>query len=252
LASDAIELSLASEQLQEKLRYLCDLAENVTVRTQEELRPQVTPLEVETHVVEALAHRPDLLFLRAALEGASSRTLSALQQALSASNALLGSSGPNCLPLLGCLRRLVPCLARGEVEKVRGQFEALLAERERQAAAEVRAAALEVRARGELAVLAQEREDLARKQVAEWEEKERTGLKVTDELAKARRDLLKARGDWLHAAIELELAGVKLRKTKGLLVYEVLGPGGAAGCTGLAEGAASAPARPRRRCGTSR
>jgi outer membrane protein TolC len=241
LASDAVELSLASGQLQEQLRYLCDLGGNVTVRTQEEGRPQVTPLEVEAHVAAALAHRPDLLFLRAAAEGANARALPALQLALSASNALLGPSGPNCLPLVGCLLRLVPCVARGEVDKVRGQLEALLAERERQAAAEVRAAALEARARAELAVLAQGREDLARKQVAEWEEKERKGLKFVDELSKARRDLLRARGDSLHAAVAFELAGVKLRQAKGLLVYEVLGPGRAAGCAGPAEGAPSAP-----------
>jgi outer membrane protein TolC len=241
LASDAVELSLASEQLQEQLRYLCDLGENVTVRTQEELRPQVTPLDVEAHVAAALARRPDLLFLRAAVKGANARTLPALQLALSASNAMLGASGLNCLPLVGCLLRLLPCVAQGEVDKVRGQLEKLLAERERQAAAEVRVAALEVRARAELAVLAQEREDLARKQVAEWEEKERRGLKVTDDLAKARRDLLQARGDRLHAAVAFEIARVKLRQAEGLLVYEVLGPAGAAGCVGPAEGAPSAP-----------
>src|SRR5581483_4552281 len=121
--------------------------------------------------------------------------------------------------------RVLPLLARGEMEKVRNELKTMICERERQAASEVRQAIRKIRTEVRLTAGAREREALAARRVAELEELAAKGLATDGDLPRARRDLVKTRGDVLHEAIEWEIARVELRQAKGLLVREVLGDG---------------------------
>lgn len=231
LTADSLELALTGDQLQEQLRQVIDCCD-CRITTQDTFQVDPTCVDEESAVAVGLANRPDLALLRTAYEKASPRTLPALQTMLSATNGLLQSSAHVCLPVLNCLCLLCPKVADAKVDDTKQQIQALLADRERKAVAEIRSAVKEVNARVKIAALAREREDMARKVVEEWEEKERKGLKVREELPRARRDLAKARSDTLHEVIAWEIARVKLRQSQGLLVREVQpGQNGQGGCS---------------------
>jgi hypothetical protein len=232
LQADALKASLAAEQLQEKLRHLCGLESTgrACLKTEESFQGCKEVLDEDHCVAVALVHRGDVALLRIAVQQASGRTFQLLQRVLGASNSLLQSPGRLCFPALECLRLLIPCTADQDVEKMTRQFRLLLGERERQVAAEVRAAVREVGIRYEVAGLAWQRVELARRQVAEWEERERKGTKVGTALAQARRDLIKAQSDQLREVIAWEIARVKLRQSQGLLAH-CDHAGGAPGCS---------------------
>jgi outer membrane protein TolC len=102
----------------------------------------------------------------------------------------------------------------------RRQLIGALETRERQAEAEVRAAVASLHgARITVTAKAAEVRNLTA-HVAELEKREAAGQQVTAELATARLDVLKLRGELLQAVTDWHIADVKLRQAMGLLVRE--------------------------------
>jgi hypothetical protein len=181
------------------------------------------PIDEGEAVGLALKLRPELNLLRAALDNLDASTLPLIRKLLGTTNPLLGDRVRRCVPFLDCLPRAIPCLAQGQIEKAREELTALLSERERQVVSEVRVALRKVEATAKLAKLAQDRETLTARRLAEVEERAGRGLATDGELPLARRDGIKGRGDVLREVIEWEVACVELRRAQGLLVREVRG-----------------------------
>jgi hypothetical protein len=225
-ADDGLKLELLRDRLTEQIRRLADgklCAERIG--TIEVFHVVDEPLDEGQEIALALKYRPDINGLRAALANLDASTLPLIRQLLGGFHPLLGEKIRRCVPLMECLPRVLPLLVRGEMEKVRNELKTMICERERQAASEVRQAIRKIQTEVQLAGSAREREALAAKRVAELEEMAGKGLATDGDLPRARRDLVKARGEVLHEAIEWEIARVELRQAKGLLVREVLGDG---------------------------
>lgn len=222
--SEHIKLELLRDRLTEQIRQLTDGKILATqIATVEIFHVLEEPLDDDLAIAIGLKHRPDLNLLRAALCNLDASTLPLIHQLLGGMNPLLGDKVRRCIPLVECLPRILPLLARGELGKVRRELTSLLCERERQAVAEIRQALRQVRATARLAAQAQHREELAQQRLAEIEERQRKGISTEGDLPQAQRDHIKKRGQVLHEAIQWEIARVQLRKAQGLLVYEVLG-----------------------------
>jgi hypothetical protein len=226
VAAEAVKLELLRDRLTEQLRQLADgtlCTEHIG--TIEVFHVVDEPIDEAEAITTAFKYRPDLNLLRAALANLDAKTLPLIHQLMGGFHPLLGDKVRRCVPLVECLPRALPLLAKGELERVRGQLEAMLSERERQAASEVRQAVRKIRAGVRLAEGARDRDALAGRRLAELEEMAARGLATDGDLPRARRDRVKTRGDVLHEAIEWEVARVELRQAQGLLVRDVLGAG---------------------------
>jgi hypothetical protein len=224
VAAEQVKLELLRDRLGEQIRQLADgKMRACRISTIETFHVVDEPINEDQAVAIALKYRAELNLLRAALCNLDSSTLPLIRQLMGGGHPLLGEKVRRCVPMFECLPRFAPFLARAEMERVTRELKTLICERERQAASEVRQAIRQIRASVQLAALAQEREQQARKHVAELEEKSARGLATDGELPRARRDHVKAKSDVLHEAITWEVARVELRKAQGLLVREVLG-----------------------------
>ena len=183
------------------------------------LRVRADDVDVQQAVATGLMYRPDLNLLRSLAGGSGSDFTDAV---LTGVNPLLARLGPtNALAAL-----VAPVVAPLTGEPKRRKAEAtarvarVLEARERQADAEIRAAV--VLLRGQRAAIAARVLDIKQVEakIAELEKRKAAGIGVAAELAVARLDLFKARGDLLTAVIEWHTAEVKLRQAMGLLVRE--------------------------------
>ena len=137
---------------------------------------------------------------------------------LSSINPLLGNTTPTH-PLFMLLAAVKQNPTHVEATS-RRQLIGALATRERQAEAEVRAAIASLHGqRVTVTAKAAEVRNLTAR-VSELEKREAAGQQVTAELATARIDLLKVRGELVQAVADWHIADMKLRQTMGLLVRE--------------------------------
>lgn len=178
--------------------------------------------EVEAAVQTALRCRPDLNLLR--VLAASDHQGGQLSKAVvNGINPLLGttdSTSPVLAPLVALVGLLKAEPTRSEA-KLQQQVRGTLATRERQADAEVRAAIAMLRG-NRLAVAAKSAEvKNLQARVAEAEKRVAAGVAGAEvELALARLDLLKGRGELVQTVAEYHISDVKLRQATGLLVRE--------------------------------
>jgi hypothetical protein len=168
-------------------------------------------------VAKGLVLRADLNLLRALAAALDARTLPVANQALSTVSTLLGGPAGGCKGLKDLAAHLLPCLKNGAVETARRQVGELFQARERQAAQEIATAARLVAARRVQAGLASLRAELAGRKVKDLEERLHKGYDVRTELATARLDALKDRGDLVHAAADFMVARARLKEAMGLL-----------------------------------
>jgi outer membrane protein TolC len=117
------------------------------------------------------------------------------------------------------LRMLLP-LGDKPQRKVKEQLASALEGRERQAEAEIRAAVLTLHGRRAAARARLAEVQRLEAKVDEIEKRQKAGQQVTEELTKAKLDLLKSRGELLQSAADWNVAVVKLRQAMGLLVRE--------------------------------
>jgi hypothetical protein len=174
--------------------------------------------DAEQMVQVAMQNRPDLNLLR--VLAASSAFDTALTKAvLTGVNPLLAPADPTN-PLSALLAQFKHNPTRAEA-KLHAQLLGLLATRERQADAEVRAAVATLRGdRLSVAAKAAEVRNL-QTEVGEHEKRVAAGVAGAQaQLATARVNLLKARGELLQAAVDWHVSSVKLRQATGLLVRE--------------------------------
>src|SRR5262249_35993893 len=129
-------------------------------------------------------------------------------------NPLLATSDPTS-PLALLLAGLKKNPTNAEA-KMHRQLVAALQTRERQAEAEVRAAAAQVRGnRAAVAAKAAEVKNMTAK-ITDLEKREAAGQPVIAELATARIDLLKLRGELIQAVTDWHISDAKLRQTTGM------------------------------------
>lgn len=172
-------------------------------------------VDVEQAVATGLFYRPDLNALRVLADGSAADLADGVLQGINPLLGALASDHPVVAlfaPLTGKTeRRCAETTAR-----VTGALEA----RERQAEAEIRAAAALLR--GHRAAVAARALDVRQVEarITELQARQRAGLNVTAELATAKLDLLKAKGELLTVAVEWHSADVKLRQAMGLFVRE--------------------------------
>lgn len=173
--------------------------------------------DVDEAVRAGLHYRPDLNLLRTLAANA--------EQGGELTNAVLASVTPllaktdpaNPLAALVAVLKKKPTEAEAQLHR---QVTGVLQSRERQASAEIRAAVATVRGeRAATAAKAAEVQNL-RAKVDELEKRKAAGQNVAVELAVARLDLLKLRGELVQSAADWHVAGVKLRQAMGLLVRE--------------------------------
>jgi outer membrane protein TolC len=177
--------------------------------------------DVDATVKIALRCRPDLNLLRALASSNESGQLS--KAVVSGINPLLGTgdvSSPVLAPLVALVGVLKAEPTRSEA-RLKQQVLGTLAARERQADAEVRAAIATLRG-SRLSVGAKSAEVRnLQNQVAEAEKRVAAGIAGAEvELAQARLDLQKGRGELLQAVADYHVADVKLRQATGMLVRE--------------------------------
>lgn len=194
-----------------------DAADPIPIWPVDPLRIAAAEPEVEKAVATARQYRPDLNLLRALLAG-DDRGGEMANAVLSGINPLLGNTTPTH-PLFMLLATVKHDPTRVE-SSTRRQLVGALATRERQAGAEVRAAIASLHGqRVSITAKAAEARNLTAR-VSELEKREAAGQQVTAELATARLDLLKVRGELVQAVADWHIADVKLRQTIGLLVRE--------------------------------
>jgi hypothetical protein len=174
--------------------------------------------DVEQAVVTGLHYRLDLNLLRTLARGGD-HAGELTNAVLTGVNPLLGHTD-SASPLAVALALLKKCPTQAD-EATRRQVLGLLATRERQAEAEIRADAAVLRgARAAVVAKAAEVRSQAER-VAEQEKKVAAGVAgAAAELAVARLDHLKAKGELVQAVADWQLADVKLRQVTGILVRE--------------------------------
>ncbi len=214
---------VALEQLNSRLRGLVapDLAP--TERLWPDLSgPEeiVVPTDPEAAVAVGLAYRPELVLVRTVLKHLDRATLAEARLLLRSLNGLLGAEEPGasckCVAVLARLLCLAPSRT-DEVEAAHEQLLAYLAQREREVAEEVRLAVAEARGRGPVVVLARERAHRWEVKVDDLKEKSERGMAVFAELATARQEWLKARGEVVKEWVAWRVAAVKVGLAQGVL-----------------------------------
>ncbi len=177
------------------------------------LRVKPEDVSADAAVASALQFRSDLNLLRELRDSGSGELADAV---LDAANPLLGS-----VPRDGAIGALCALAKQPEQRRAaRDRVGELLAARERQAEAEVRAAvALLMGHRSSAAARALDLR-AADAQLAEVRARAAAGQSVAAELAVAKLDVLKAKGELLSAAVEWHVAEVKVRAALGALARE--------------------------------
>jgi hypothetical protein len=215
LAAQRAQLEAAVAALNASLSTKLGLASNDArpLWASDPLRVKPEDVDAEAAVATALQYRSDLNLLRELRDGGSGELADAV---LDAANPLLGS-----VPRDGAIAALCALAKQPEERRAaRDRVGEVLAARERQAEAEVRAAvALLMGHRSSAAARALDVR-AADAKLAEVRARAAAGQSVAAELAVARLDVLKAKGELLSAAAEWHRAEVKLRAALGALVRE--------------------------------
>ncbi|HMF15663.1 MAG TPA: hypothetical protein VKE98_00580, partial [Gemmataceae bacterium] len=215
LKSDRVRLAVGIEKLNRNLARKIDIE---GVPEEERLWPVADfsvpeePIDVAAAVELGLAQRPELVFLRQASQDASPANVAELRKALSASNALLGSTGGPCM-------KLITMLCKDETGNRRQQIQQLQEQREREIADDIRQAAADMNGQVRLVVLANARSDYAGTKLKEQEDKLSKGTGSVFEVASARLTWLKARDQLVREVMAWHLAHTKLQEAQGLLAH---------------------------------
>lgn len=177
------------------------------------LRVKPEDVDAEAAVASALQYRSDLNLLRELRDSGSGELADAV---LDAANPLLSS-----VPRDGAIAALCALAKQADKQRAaRDRVGEVLAARERQAEGEVRAAvALLMGHRSSAAARALDAR-AADAKLAEVRTRADAGQSVAAELAVAKLDVLKAKGELLSAAVEWHIAEVKLRAALGALARE--------------------------------
>jgi hypothetical protein len=182
------------------------------------LRVRPDDVDPEQAVATGLHYRPDLNVLRVLVADDSIGAAEVRQQVLASVSPLLAAA--NKINLLGGLFEVFThSKAESDAASRRSVASALQA-REKQAEAEIRAAVLNLQGQKAAAVATASEVRRQTLRVQELEKRQKAGQQVAGELAKARLDRLKSRGNLLKIAADWNAAEVKLRQTMGLLVRE--------------------------------
>jgi hypothetical protein len=215
--SQAAKLDAAATALNASLVGRLELDASWPIWPADPLRIAPQEPDLAAAISTARQCRPDLNLLRALITDAD-RGGELANGVLNGINPLLGTTAA-IHPLFALLSSVKHDPTRLEAG-TRRQLLGALESRERQAEAEVRAAVASLRgARASSAAKAAEVRNL-RARVAELEKREAAGQQVTLELATARLDLLKVRGELIQAVADWHVADVKLRQAMGLLVRQ--------------------------------
>jgi outer membrane efflux protein len=213
--SQAAKLDAAAGALNASLAGRLGLDSASPIWPADPLRIAAEEPDVLAAISTARQCRPDLNLLRALLTDAD-RGGELANNVLNGINPLLGNAAAihPLFALLAAVKHDPTRLEAGTRRQLLGALES----RERQAEAEVRAAVASLKgARASAAAKAAEVRNLVAR-VAELEKREAAGQQVTLELATARLDLLKVKGELVQAVADWHVADVKLRQAMGLLV----------------------------------
>jgi hypothetical protein len=223
LRSDQIELRLVGERLDGQLKTLLGLS---AAPCEEYRFWPTTPLivvpdviDVDACVTAGLTNRAELKLLRALIKDLNRRTLPVARLVLGSVNGLLGGP-PKGGVAVEVIVKLWLCLNGSEVEAVRRQLQTLLEDRERQVVREIVAAAHAAEGRRQQVYLAQDRQKIDQRKVADLQEQADKGGSVQAELSQARLDAVKSRAELLSAVVSWELTQVQLKQAQGLLSLE--------------------------------
>ncbi len=216
--AEAAKLEAAIGQLNAALRARIGLEPNDLLPLWPEDPLRVNPDEVDVNqaIATGLQYRPDLNVLRVLVMDNSLGAQDVRQQVLASISPLLAAASR--ISLLDGVGQILTGEKQKDAASSRQSLAAALQSREKQAESEIRAAVLDLHGQkiAAIATAAEVRWQTIR--VAELEKRQKSGQQVTGELAKARLDLLKSRGDLLKVVTEWNIAEAKLRKTMGLLV----------------------------------
>jgi hypothetical protein len=215
LAAERAKLEAAVAALNASLATKLGLAPNDArpLFPADPLRVKPDDVNADAAVATALQYRSDLNLLRELRDSGSGELADAV---LDAANPLLGS-----VPRDGAIAALCALAKQPEERRAaRDRVGAVLSARERQAEAEVRAAvALLMGHRSSSAARALDAR-AADAKLAEVRTRADAGQSVAAELAVAKLDVLKAKGELLSAAVEWHIAEVKVRAALGALARE--------------------------------
>jgi outer membrane protein TolC len=177
-------------------------------------------IAVEDAVAQGLAQRPELVLLRELDPKLNLRTLPAARQFAQSVNPLLGMSGKQS-PLL--LRIILLRALRGgfgdpfELEVRRQQLEQQRAHREEAVAQEIRQAVRTLASQQQLVVLNRDKRRSWETKVQELEDRSRQGLASETDVALAKLDTLRARGEIVKEVMAWHIARAKLQQAQGIL-----------------------------------
>jgi hypothetical protein len=180
-------------------------------------------IETETAVAHGLAQRPELVLLRDVEQKLDLRTLSAVGQLAKSFNALLGimDQPPRFLLAALFLRGLHGGSGSSiELEVRQQQLRQRLNDRELAVAQEIRQAVRTLAAQQALVVLNRQKIRSWETRVRELEDRNKQGLASVSEVAMAKLDWLRARGDLLKEVMAWHRARIKLEEAQGVLPLE--------------------------------
>jgi hypothetical protein len=177
-------------------------------------------LDIEAAVSQGLAQRPELVLLHEVQQTLSAGTLSAVRPLAESFNPLLGmmDQRPPSLFAVVLLRRLLG--NQPELEVRRQQLQEHHAERQKAVAEEIRQAARTLIAQQRLAALTYQKVQSWETGVRELEDRNRQGLASSTEVAMAKLDWLRARGDLVKEVMAWHIARAKLKQAQGVLASE--------------------------------
>jgi hypothetical protein len=213
LKSDRVRLEVGIEKFNRNLARRIEVA---GVPEEERLWPvgdfavPAESVDLAAAVALGMAHRPELQFLRQASEDAGLGNLSELRKALSASNALLGTSGGPC-------KKLIAILCKDETGNRRQQLQQLQRQREREIADDIREAAQDMNAQVRLIAISYARSRHAAAKLKEAEDKQAKGTGSVFEVSSARLTWLKAKDQQVREVIAWHLAQTRLQEAQGIL-----------------------------------
>jgi hypothetical protein len=219
LRTDQVQGRNQIEQLNARLRGLLGLSgspNSIYFWPQIDAAGPPEVADIEGAVASALGQRPELRLLRCLVQDLDIDTLSAVRPLLQTVSPLLGNrpaADHACLAVLCAVTPAGPVRER-EVTIRRQQLEELLAERERVIANEVRQAAHDLNAHRRLADLARQQAKSGHNKVDDLERRGAKGLASFADIALARLEWLKARGEVVAELVAVRVAEVRLKQAQ--------------------------------------
>ena len=180
---------------------------------------RVTPdqLDAPAAVAHALAGRGDLRAVRALQAGLDRQTVDAVRQAIAGLLPPLGAITAAANTLAPGVQKLLPFLAKTDVDKVRRQLQLFQEDREREVAKDVVEAVDDYHTQRDRLAVSRRRVEVESRRVAELVVRRDNGVPVETELRKARLGVLAAEREQLKDAFAWKRADVTVRKLLGVL-----------------------------------